>query len=517
MYSHLHAHSCYSFLEGLPSPVELARAAARLEMPALALTDHLGLTGALAFYRACRAEGVQPILGLEVDLLLPYQLSASRAQGMTGSLVLLAASRGGWSSLCRLSSELLLRADGQPPTCTLDDLADCADGLICLTGGCRGAPQRLLEQSAEEALQLLGRLKEIFPGRLYVELSSQLSGSQPMLPDATNETLAGLAEHLHLPLAAAHCIHYLEPDQADLQRTLAAIRLNCTLGELPPGAAAPPGAYFLSLAEMERRFASYPQALAAPAEIAARCAFDLELGRPHYPQVPLPPGMSAIALLRQKAEAGAVRLYGGLTPPVAQRLESELAVIAARGYEPIFLIAEEMIAYAHDKGVPSASRGSASSSLVAHCIGITTPDPLALDLYFERFLNPARTTPPDIDTDFCSRRRDDVIRHLFEPVWARPGGHGRDDQHLPPALGPQRHRQSAWLPTPRNPRPGRAAFPPLPPWPGRKRRFHRIGKPSVCRAERAVRRRPALQAASSNRPAQCSGCPTTFPCIPAGW
>ncbi|HEX7596657.1 MAG TPA: DNA polymerase III subunit alpha, partial [Polyangia bacterium] len=162
------------------------------------------------------------------------------------------------------------------------------------------------------------------------------------------------------------------------------------------------------------RFQGFQGALAATQEIASRCKFDLPLGVARMPTVPLPPGLTAAQYLRQKAEAGARQLYGQITPPVQARLDHELEVIARQGFEPIFLIVEDILDFARRTSVPFSSRGSAASSLVAHCLGITSPDPLRLDLYFERFLNPARTTPPDIDTDLCSRRRDRVIQHVFD-------------------------------------------------------------------------------------------------------
>ncbi len=165
---------------------------------------------------------------------------------------------------------------------------------------------------------------------------------------------------------------------------------------------------------MEARCQDYPEALAACEEIAARCTFELPIGTAHMPTVPLPPGVTVSEHLRQKAEAGARALYGKLTPIVRKRLDHELEVIARMGFEPIFLIVEEILDFARRTGVPFSSRGSAASSLVAHCLGITSPDPIRLNLYFERFLNPARTTPPDIDTDLCSRRRDAVIQHVFD-------------------------------------------------------------------------------------------------------
>jgi DNA-directed DNA polymerase III PolC len=413
---HLHTHSYYSFLEGLPSPVDLAKRAAQNGMSALALTDHLSLTGAVSFYQACREQGVQPILGLEIDLRLPYRLSPTPTTAITGALVLLAMDIDGWHSLCRISSHLL-NQDADPVDrracrpCTLEKLASFSSGLICLTGGCRGAVQRLITHPGgeEEVTALLDALANIFPNRLYLETNQQC-------PDEAhrNHQLTALAYRQRLPVVAAHNTYYLHPDQADLQRTLASIREIVPLNDLDEEDAAPPHAAFLSPEQLDQQFIDHPEALAASVEIAARCQFDLPLGKPHYPLVPLPARASAVEYLRQKTEEGARRLYGSLNPVLQQRIDQEIEIIAARGYEPIFLIAEEMLTYARKNGVPSASRGSASSSLVAHCIGITTPDPLALDLYFERFLNPARATPPDIDTDFCSRRRDDVINHLFD-------------------------------------------------------------------------------------------------------
>jgi DNA-directed DNA polymerase III PolC len=206
----------------------------------------------------------------------------------------------------------------------------------------------------------------------------------------------------------------LRPEEEHLQRLVTAIRLTSRLKELSAEAIAPPGAYFASAEEMTQRFASFPAAVAATLEVAERCQLELPLGRPHYPAIALSEGLTAEAALRGKAEAGAQRIYGAITPEIRDRLDHELGVINARGYAPLFLIMEEILSYARETGVPISSRGSAASSLVAHCLNITSPDPLRLNLYFERFLNPARATPPDIDTDLCSRRRADVIRHVYE-------------------------------------------------------------------------------------------------------
>jgi DNA-directed DNA polymerase III PolC len=378
MILHLNTHSAYSLLEGLPLPGELVQAARASGMTALGLTDHRTLTGSIEFIRACQEAGLRPLLGLEVDL-------------ESGRLPLLAASLEGWSNLCRLSSALALREEPAAP-CPPELLASCAQDLLALAG--EAAP--------------LEMLKEIFPKRCYLTLQDPARG----LP------LTNQARRLGLPLVAVHPVYYLTPDQAALQRTLAAIRLIQPLASLPPEAAAPAGAHFLSALEMETRFRHFPKALAATQEIAERCQFDLPIGVAHMPTVPLPPGQTAAGALRERAEAGARRLYGPVTPEIQARLEHELAVITRMGYEPIFLIVEELLNFARETGVPTSSRGSAASSLVAHCLGITSPDPLRLNLYFERFLNPARTTPPDIDTDLCSNRRESVIQHVFDTYGA---------------------------------------------------------------------------------------------------
>ena len=375
MYIHLTAHSAYSLQEGLLTPVHLVQAAQANGMSALGLTDRNLLTGAIEFASACTEANIQSIVGLEIHL-------------NDGLLSLLATSLEGWSNLCRLSSAIALRDDPDTP-CSLDVLAAYSKGLIALSS----RPQQL---------------KEIFADRLYVNIQDPSLGS----------TLSDLADRLALPTVVTHPIYYLTPDQAVLQRTLAAVRLNRTTTTLLKDAVAPPDACFLSAQQMEERFKDYPKALATTAEIAQRCKFALPIGSSQMPTVPLPDGVTAAQHLREKAIQGAVNLYGEITPATQERLEHELEIIARMGFEPIFLIVEDILNFARQTGVPFSSRGSAASSLVAHCLGITSPDPLRLNLYFERFLNPARITPPDIDTDLCSRRRDQVIKYVFDAYGA---------------------------------------------------------------------------------------------------
>ena len=371
-------------------------------MPALALTDNHGLTGAVEFYEACLAVNIQPILGLK--------LVVNHAFGR-GSLVFLAENFEGWSNLCRLSSAAQTLPQRDPNLgVPFETLAAHTQGLICLSGGIRGLIGKLLEiKQLENSLKSLSYLRDIFPERLYVELQWQRAGDIHAI-----QSLVEMAEHLDLPMVATNNVHYLSQTDSGLQRTLTAMRLNSQSDALPAEAPAPIGSHFKSSEEMAKRFSNYPTAVENTLEIAQRCQVELPLGKRHYPEILLPPGENALDRLRKLAQSGAQSQYGKITTEIQSRLDRELQVIGERDYAPLFLIVQEILAYARKSGVPISSRGSAASSLVAHCLGITTPDPLALNLYFERFLNPARSTPPDIDTDLCSVRRDKVIQYVYD-------------------------------------------------------------------------------------------------------
>lgn len=406
MFVPLNVFSSFSLLEGVPSPATLARFAAAAGLPALALTDRGNLIGALEFDQACREAGIQPIFGLTLPVAAPR-----RAGNPAGSLVLLAQNRAGWRSLCRLSSllnsEPEIIAQGAVPFASLPQESE---GLLCLTGGHDSLvfPDTRAYLS-RPAAQLLERLHEAFPGRLYVQLTSLENEAS-----SQQKTRLRAAQELGLPVVFAPEIYYLQPQDEFFQRVLSAMRLNKRLAELPASAAAPAGAYFINPADARQSTAGYPQALEQTVEIAARCGFELPTGRLRFPEVFTAAGTTPTEDLRRRAFEGARQLYGTLTPSVLARLEHELQVISESGFDSLFLIMDEIIQFARQADIPTASRGSASSSLVAHCLGITTPDPLRLNLYFERFLNPARAKPPDIDTDVCSIRRDQLIEHIYE-------------------------------------------------------------------------------------------------------
>jgi DNA-directed DNA polymerase III PolC len=399
---HLRAHSNYSFLEGIPSPRALAMAAAQHGMSALALTDHYGLTGSIEFYLACPVVGVKPILGLDIPIQHPLGL---------GELTFLAMDLSGWQSLCKLSSALLTSQQRDPSEgISWDHLEANSGGLLCLSGGFRGLAWTLLDHGrSPDAERLLNELAALFSQRLYVELQIHQPRDRQIVIELSN-----LAERHSFPVVATHSVYYLDSAQAELARTLAAMRLNKHRNNLEANELPAPEAHFISPEMMARRFSDFPEALATTQIVAERCQLELPLDQPHYPEIQLPPGKTAQNLLRERAEAGAKQQYGEITPEIRQRLEHELVVIEQRGYAPLFLIVQDLLEHARKTAVPVSSRGSAASSLVAHCLGLTSPDPLALNLYFERFLNPARSSPPDIDIDLCSTRREGVIKYAYE-------------------------------------------------------------------------------------------------------
>lgn len=399
----LTVRSYYSLLEGVNAPSALASRAAAAGCSTLALTDHNLLTGAVEFALACRKASIRPIFGLCIDI---QDSSANEPPGQLSQLTLLSENAVGWSNLCRLSSKINLE-NGRP--LFMAEVAPLSDGLICLTGGSRGRFNLLLRRGRiAEVKQELSEFTEIFPQRFYL----RITGAAHL--DAEETILSDLVSRSKVPLALAAEVAYLEKTDEPLHRLLCAIKNNTIVSKISMGHGYTQHGGFPDIHALDAAAARYPEAFHNSLEIQERCRFEMPFGIARFPTIPLPPGKTVSQELREKAYLGARTLYGELTPAVIDRLEHELTIIADLGYDPIFLIMEELLSFARQRGILFSSRGSAASSLVAHCLGITSPDPLRLSLYFERFLNPARTTPPDIDTDIDSRRRDEIIQHCFD-------------------------------------------------------------------------------------------------------
>ena len=399
-FTHLETHSYYTLL-GSTSPIpELVARAAAEGMVQLALTDTNALYGVPAFNQACRAAGVQAIVGMTVTV--------AGQDKAPGHLVLLATGPAGYRSLCRLCSQIQASpAREQLAARGLDwaALAEHRDGLICLSGGRRGWVERLLRQGNEAAArEYARRLAEIYGQNSYLSLELHRPGDEEIAQE-----IVTISQSLGVPCVAVQPVYCLSQQDQPKLRLLAAINQNCRLADLPP---VEPGLdhHWLSPGEIADRFVRFPEAVAAVGEITARCGPTLPDGRPIWPVLKLPAHQTPQQRLAELAEAGLAERYGREAGPrIRQRLHHELAAISQHGFAPLFVIVADVVAFARREGVPVSTRGSVANSLVAYCTGITSVDPVAHDLLFERFLNPARANPPDIDLDFCSRRRNKVL------------------------------------------------------------------------------------------------------------
>ncbi len=415
-FAHLHVHSHYSLLGGTAAPGELAARARADGLGALALTDSHALFGAVAFARACRAEGVRPIIGLSVAVPPPPEEMPPGDSAALGRLALLAVDARGYRSLCRLSSLYQSDPDGERRARTglrWDELRDHSDGLICLSGGRLDWLERYLRAGQSSAAgRYVARLGGLFGENAVLAVSPDLMA--PDLRPIAGEIIA-LARRFGLRAAAAQPIFCLEPSQRPELRLMTAIGANCRLAEvephaLPDGGDAASAVVWPHPAAFAQAYADRPDLPAAAAEIAAQCGDALPDGRPIWPALDIP---SPAEALRRAAAEGLIARYGDPAPPAAvARLERETAVIVESGFAPLFLVVADLVRFARRAGVPVSTRGSVANSLTAYCLGITTVDPVAHDLLFERFLNPARRNLPDIDLDFCSRRRDEVLDYV---------------------------------------------------------------------------------------------------------
>ncbi len=414
-FSHLQVHSHFTLLGGTASVVDLAQRAGAEGMTHLALTDTNVLYGVVAFDRACRAVGVQPILGMTVTVAVPdARLGPSEPPGR---LVLLAMGPDGYRSLCRLSSQIQAHPQREALAgrglCWEDLEAHC-EGLICLSGGRMGWVTRYLQAGDPlAASRYAGRLAGIYDENAY--LSVELHGASDR---AVGGELVALGQRLGLQPVAVQPVYCLSAEEAPRLRLLAAIDRNVPLEAVPAHALPAKGdphvdVHWLSRDEVAARFAGFDQALTTVAEVARRCGPALPDGRPIWPSLKLPGDQTPDQALATLAQDGLEEAYGPEPPrAVCERLDGELAAIALHGYAPLFLVVADIVRYARRAGIPVNTRGSVANSLVAYCSGISNVDPIAHDLLFERFLNPARSDLPDIDLDFCSRRRDQVLDYV---------------------------------------------------------------------------------------------------------
>ena len=411
---HLHVHSEYSLLDGACKIDHLAERAAELGMPALGITDHGVMNGAVEMYKACKARDVKPILGLEAYLVDDCNQVRDRVRYERNHLTLLAADKVGFANLVKLSSAGFLEGFARgKANLDLELLSRHAKGLIALTGCLQSRLcRRLVEDRPADARAHADELLGVFgPENVYFELQANGIPEQ----DKANEGIERIARDVGRPVVGTCDVHYLRESDHANHAALLCVQTKSTLAE--PKLSFDQNEYFLkSSEEMTEAFAAWPEALPSTLEIAERCDVEMTLGELQLPTFPTEDGSEPADMLRRLALEGLVERYGDPLPAEAsKRLTYELDVILEMGFESYFLIVWDFVRYAKENGIAvGPGRGSAAGSIVSFCLGITELDPLANGLLFERFLNPERKSMPDIDIDFSVRGRDQVIRYVAE-------------------------------------------------------------------------------------------------------
>ncbi|WP_432829445.1 error-prone DNA polymerase [Dactylosporangium sp. CA-092794] len=411
-YAELHCHSNFSFLDGASHPEELAEAAARLGLSAIAITDHDGFYGVVRFAEAARALELRTVFGAELSLGLPGPQNGE-PDPLGRHLLLLARGPEGYARLSSLISEAHLRGGEKGrPVYDLEEAAARLRGHVLALTGCRKGhvPAALLSAGVDAAGAELDRLVALFGAD---SVAVELTAHGDPLDDERNDALADLALPRGLPVVATNNVHYATPGRRRLATALAAVRARRGLDEIDGWLPAAGTAYLRGGAEMAARFAAFPDAVPRAAALGDELAFDLKLVAPSLPEYPVPAaGVSEMQWLRHLTMEGAAERYHG-NRKAYEQLEHELAMIEELDFPGYFLVVHDIVTFCRDNGIYCQGRGSAANSAVCYALGITNVDAVRWGLLFERFLSPERDGPPDIDIDIESDRREAVIQHVY--------------------------------------------------------------------------------------------------------
>ncbi|PIR13467.1 DNA polymerase III subunit alpha [Candidatus Falkowbacteria bacterium CG11_big_fil_rev_8_21_14_0_20_39_10] len=417
---HLHNHTHYSLLDGLTKIDELIAAAKTEGAPAVAITDHGTMYGAIEFYQKCQAAGIKPIIGVEAYLAPGSRHDkVARADEKNYHLLLLAKDNEGYKNLIKLTSIAHLEGFYYKPRVDWEILKKYHQGLIALTACLSGEiPKLILAGKLEKAKKMILEYNELFgQDNFYLELMRH-----PELPEyeQVNKELIKFSRELNIPVAATNDVHYLKKEDDEAQDILLCLQNKKKKEDTDRMKMIGLGDFSMrSAREMKELFADIPEAVANTVKIADKCNLEIELGSIQLPFFQVPEGFDENSYLKKLCQAGLIKFYNQdedkVDKKIKERMDYELEVIAKMGMASYFLIVADFVNWAKQKGiVVGPGRGSAAGSLVCYLTGITGLDPLKYDLLFERFLNPDRISMPDIDLDFADTRRDEVIRYVEE-------------------------------------------------------------------------------------------------------
>ena len=414
---HLHVHSEYSLLDGAAQLEKLVAKAKELKFPAIALTDHGNLFGAIDFYNAAQKAGVKPILGCELYVAPGGRKErGSQDGGYEGAnhLTVLVRNRTGYQNLVKLVSRAFLEGFYYKPRVDRELLAQHADGLLVLSGCLNSEVSRMLSAGdTAKARETAGWYQEVF-GKDHYFMEVQAHGLEEQ-ERVMAETLR-IAKSIGAPVVGTNDSHYLEGGHARAHEALLCIQTGTNLQDTGRFRFSTQEFYIKSAEEMARVFAELPEACSNTLAVAERCNLTLEFNQFHLPRYVVPSEHTLDSYLHELAHAGLKGRYGANPgDSIEARLAHELSVIEKMGFASYFLVVWDFIRYAREQGIAvGPGRGSSAGSLTAYCLGITNVDPIRYGLLFERFLNPERISMPDMDIDFSDDRRDEVIRYVAE-------------------------------------------------------------------------------------------------------
>ena len=412
-FTHLHVHSEYSLLDGACRIRDLVARAKELGQTSVAVTDHGVMYGVVSFYKEAKNAGLKPVIGCEVYVAartrfdMDYDLDSNRHH-----LVLLCKNETGYKSLCQLVSAAFTEGFYIKPRVDMELLRAHSKGLIALSACLSGEiPKLILGGRYEDAKAKALELRELFGvDGFYLELQNHGLSGQP----EANDGLIRIHRETGIPLVVTNDVHYLDRDGAEVQDVLMCIQTGKSVGDADRMRFESQELYLKPESEMRALFPEFPEACDNTAKIAQMCNLDFDFSKHHLPEFTLPEGEGDSGeYLKKLCLKGFERLYGPDRQEVLERLFYELDMISNMGFTGYFLIVADFISYARSRGIPvGPGRGSAAGSVASYCLGITSVDPIKYGLYFERFLNPERISMPDIDIDFCERRRGEVIEYV---------------------------------------------------------------------------------------------------------